>query len=105
MAGFACHAGGPSRTGVCRSRVLNARRSAEVLHELIASSHRAAQRPADPNVRFTRAFLAQHRIKSDQLEDVDRLQPELGGDPVHRFVPDETITLLPERQEWKRSPA
>ena len=51
----------------------NARCRAKVFHNTIASGHGTAKRPANPNMRFGGAFLPQHRIERNKLEDVDRL--------------------------------
>src|SRR5437868_2870723 len=74
----------------------------KVLYYLITSSHRATERPANADVCFARAFLAQHRIKRDQLEDVDRLKSELGRDPRHRIVVNQSEMFLPKMQQRQR---
>src|SRR5439155_19047721 len=77
---------------------LNSRRCAEIFHYAIASRHRAAERAANANVCFAGALLAQHRIKRDQLENVDRLETELGRDPGYGFIVDEIKMFLPKME-------
>ena len=64
-----------------------------------------AERPANSDVCLAGALLAQHWIKTDQFEDVDRLQTELGRDPTHGVIVDETKMFLPKMEEWKRRAA
>ena len=73
--------------------------AAELFHELITSGHGAAQRPANTNVSFSGGLLAIHRVKRDQLQDVDRLQPEFGRNPIHAFIADESEMFLPQMQQ------
>src|SRR5437870_1242952 len=84
---------------VTGSLALNPSRSAEIFHDLITSSHRATERAANANVRFGCAFLAQHRVEGDQLENVDRLESELGRDPGHGVIIDEIEMFLPKMQQ------
>ena len=81
---------------------LNFRGRAQIFHHLITSSHRATERATNPDVSFAGAFFAQHRIKRDQLENVDRLKPELGRDPSHRVVVNEIEMFLPKMQQRQR---
>ena len=81
---------------------LNACGRAKVFHHLVTASHRAAECATDANVRFASVFLAQHRIETDQLENVDWLQAELDRDPGDGFVANETEMFLPEMEERKR---
>ena len=66
---------------------------------------------AQLNVRQTRICflpgrrLPKHRIERDQLENVDRLEPELGRDPGHSFIADETEMFLPQMQQRHRRAA
>src|SRR5260370_24699308 len=57
------------------------------------------------DVRFAGALLAKHRIKGGQLENIDRLQVELGRNPLHAFIADESKMLLPKMQQGQRSAA
>src|SRR5206468_1401822 len=84
---------------VTGSLALNPSRGAEIFHDLITSSHRATERAANANVRFAGAFLAQHRVEGDQLENVDRLESELGRDPGHGVIIDEIEMFLPKMQQ------
>jgi hypothetical protein len=74
----------------------NAGRRTQILHQLIATRHRATERATNPNVRFSRGFLAKHWIKSDQLKDIDRLEPEPSRDPDYSVIADKTEVLLPQ---------
>src|SRR5205085_2923944 len=67
---------GPHACGTIGSS-LNSCGPAQVFHHLITSSHRATERATNPDVSFAGTFFAQHRIKRDQLENIDRLKPEL----------------------------
>jgi hypothetical protein len=87
---------------VVRAISLNAGRSAEIFHYLITTRHRAAERSTNADVRFAGAFLAQHRIKRDQLENVNRLQLELLRDPRHRVIADESKMFLPKVKQRQR---
>src|SRR5205085_5386825 len=75
---------------------LNSRGRAQIFHHLITSSHRATERATNPDVRFAGAFFAQHWIKRDQLENIDRLKSELLRDPGHRVIVKEIEMLVPK---------
>ena len=76
-----------------------------VLHDPVAAGHGTAQGAANPDVRFAGGRLPKHRIERDQLENVNRLQLELHGDPAHAFVTDETEFLLPQMEQRHRGAA
>ena len=78
---------------------LNPSRGAEIFHHLITSSHRATESAANANVHFAGAFLAQHRVEGDQLENIDRLESELGRDPGYGVIIDEIEMFLPKMQQ------
>src|SRR5262249_7659130 len=76
-----------------------------IFHHAITSGHRATESAADANVRFSSASLAQHRIKRDQLENVDWLEPELLRDPGHSVIVNEAEVFLPKvEQRQRRTP-
>jgi len=49
-------------------------------------------------VPLARALLPEHGIEGDDLKKVDRLQVELGRDPIHTFIADEAEMFLPQMQ-------
>jgi hypothetical protein len=53
-------------------------------------------------MRFPGRMLAEHWIKSDHLENVDRLEAEFLRDPEDGFVADEPEVFLPQMQERHR---
>jgi hypothetical protein len=53
-------------------------------------------------MRFPSRMLAKHWIKSDHLENVDRLKAELFRDPKDGFVADKPEVFLPQMQERHR---
>ena len=77
-------------------------RRGQFLHQRIGARHRAAQGPANANVFPPGRRLPEHRIERDQLENIDRLETELGRDPVHSFVANESEMLLPEMHQRQR---
>jgi hypothetical protein len=66
---------------------------------LKAASHGAAERATDADVRLARGFRTKHRVKGDQLENVNRLEAELRGDPDYCFIADETEMFLPQMEQ------
>ena len=48
-------------------------------------------------------MLAEHGVEGDEFEDVDRLEVELGGDPLDALGRDVAEGLLPVVQEGERS--
>jgi hypothetical protein len=50
-------------------------------------------------MRFSGRMLAEHWIKSDHLENVDRLEAEFFRDPEDGFIADEPEVFLPQMQE------
>jgi hypothetical protein len=56
-------------------------------------------------VRLARRLLAKHRIKGDKLENVNRLEPELCGDPNYGVIADETEVFLPQVKQRHRRAA
>ena len=85
----------------CRRRGVRDRfrRRGQLVHQLIAASHGAAQCPANANMFPSGRLLPEHRIKSDQLENVDRLETEFRRNPVYAFVADVSEMFLPEMQQ------
>jgi hypothetical protein len=72
---------------------------------LKAASHGAAERATDADVRLARGFLTKHRVKGDQLENVNRLEAQLRRDPDYRVIGDETEVFLPQmKQRHGRAP-
>ena len=56
-------------------------------------------------MRFAGRFLTKHRIKGDQLENVNRLEPKLCCDPGYGVIADETEVFLPQMKQWHRRAA
>src|SRR6202030_3762297 len=77
----------------------NAGGRAEILHQLVAPGHGTAERAANTNVRTAGGFEAEHRIKRNELENIDRLQIQLGRDPVDDLVVDKVEVVLPQMQQ------
>jgi len=50
-------------------------------------------------VCFAGALFAKHRVKTHQLENIDRLKPQLVRDPNHGFIADEPKMLLPKMEQ------
>src|SRR5204863_4030690 len=71
------------------TRALDSRTRAQNFHQFQSTRHRATERAADPDMRLSRRLLAEHWIKSDQLENVDRLQAYFFCDPESGFIADE----------------
>jgi hypothetical protein len=72
---------------------------------LKAAGHGATERAADADVRLASGFLTKHRVKADQLENVNRLEAQLRRDPDYRFIADETEMFLPQmEQRHRRAP-
>jgi hypothetical protein len=84
------------------TRALNSQTRAQIFHQFQSPDHRATKRVADPDMRFPGRMLAEHGVKSDQLENVDRLEAEFFRDPEGGFVADEPEVFLPQVQEWHR---
>src|SRR4051812_47144224 len=70
--------------------------------QFVRTGELAAQGSANANVRLAGRVPAEHRIKRDELENVDRLKIEPGGDPLDRFIRDVPELLLPEVEQGKR---
>jgi hypothetical protein len=75
---------------------------AKIFHRAITAGHRATQCPANANVRFPGLLLPEHWIESDELENIDRRQTELGCNPIHSFIVDEFEMFLPQMQQRHR---
>src|SRR5262245_25747275 len=78
---------------------------AQIFHHFQSTRHRATECAADPDVRFPGRTFAKHWIKSDHLENVDRLEAEFFRDPEDGFVADESEVFLPQMQEGQRCAA
>src|SRR5215470_13156817 len=72
---------------------------AQILHQFQTTSHRTTERATDPDMSFSGGMPAEHWIKSDYLQNVDRLEPEFFRDPERGFVADEPEVFLPQMQE------
>src|SRR5205823_6409274 len=81
------------------TRALDSQTRAQISHHFQSTRHPATQRAADPDMRFPGRMLAEHWIKSDYLENVDRLEVEFFRDPEDGFVADEPEVFLPQMQE------
>src|SRR5438477_6163632 len=84
------------------TRALDSQIRAQIFHQFQSTRHRATQRTADPDMRFPGRMLAEHWIKSDHLENVDRLEAEFFRDPESGFVADEPEVFPPQMQERHR---
>ena len=84
------------------TRALDSQTRAQIFHHFQSTRHRATERAADPDMRFPGRMLAEHWIKRDHLENVDRLQAEFFRDPEDGFVADEPEVFLPQMQERHR---
>jgi hypothetical protein len=51
-------------------------------------------------MRFAGRLLSVHRVKRNQLENVDGLQAKLFGDPQHSVVSNKPEVFLPQMQQW-----
>ena len=69
------------------------------LAHLRRTGHGARKRTADADGCLARGGLTKPWIKRDQLEDVDRLEVELAGDPIDATVVDVAKVILPEVQK------
>ena len=83
-----------------RSRI-NPHGVAEFFPKLVATGHRAGERPADTDDRFARSMLAEPGIKSHQFKNIDRFEIKPFGDPGHPAFIDESKVILPEMKQWK----
>lgn len=72
---------------------------AEVIAKRVTARHGAGEGAANLDQRFARRVLAEHGVEGDELEDVDGLQVELGGDPRDAFRRDVAEGFLPEVEE------
>ena len=84
------------------TRALDSQTRAQIFHHFQSTRHRATERAADPDMRFPGRMLAEHWIKRDHLENIDRLQAELFRDPEDGFVADEPEVFLPQMQQRHR---
>jgi hypothetical protein len=87
------------------TRALDSQTRAQIFHQFQSTCHRAAERAANPDMRFPGRMLAEHWIKSDHLENVDRLEAEFFRDPEDGFVADEPEVFLPQMQQRHRRAA
>ena len=71
----------------------------ERIAHLVTSSHRATQGPTNPNMLAAGRLLTKHRVEGDQLEDVNWIESQLGRNPVHPFIADETEVFLPQMEQ------
>src|SRR3954464_5221393 len=77
------------------ARALDSKTRAHVFHQFQSASHGATECATDPNMRFSGRMLPKHWIKSDYLENVDRLKSQFTRDPENGFVADESEMFLP----------
>jgi len=75
---------------------------AEMIAELVGTAQRAGERAADFDLDFARRMLAEHGVEGDELEDVDRLEVELVGDPLDALGRDVAEGFLPEMEQRQR---
>jgi hypothetical protein len=87
------------------TRALDSQSRAQTFHHFQSTRHRATERAADPDMPFPSRMLAEHRIKRDHLENVDRLEAEFLRDPEDGFVANEPEVFLPQMQERHRRAA
>ena len=69
---------------------------------LVTTKKSAGERAADFDVPTTDRLLPEHRVKRDHFEHVDRLQLELGGDPLAGVGREVSYILLDEVQQRER---
>ena len=84
------------------TRTLDSQTRAQIFHQFQSTRHRTTERAADPDMRLPGRMLAEHWIKRDHFENVDRLQAEFFRDPEDGFVADEPEVFLPQMQERHR---
>src|SRR6266545_3340583 len=91
---------GADRNGIVHSvamaPAINSRRRTQIFHQPITIGHGTTEGAADADMRFSCRLLAKHRIKRNQLEDVDRLQTEFRSNPEHAVVADKSEVFLPQ---------
>ena len=83
-------------------RVHSAGGAEQFVADLVGSGHGTGQGAADADGCLARRSLAEPRIKSDQLKDVDRLEVELARDPVDPAVVDVAEEILPKVEQRHR---
>ena len=74
----------------------------QFLANLVGSGHGTGQGAADADGGFAGRGLAEPRVKSDQLEDIDRLEVEFAGDPVDPALVDVAEEILPQVEQRHR---
>ena len=74
----------------------------QFLADLVGSGHGTGQGAADAEGGFAGRGLAKPRVKSDQLEDIDRLEVEFARDPVDPAVVDVAEEILPQMEQRHR---
>ena len=68
------------------ARALDSQTRAQIFHHFQSTRHRATERAANPDMRLPGRMLAEHWIKRDHLENVNRLQAKFFRDPENGFV-------------------
>src|SRR6267378_4871741 len=81
---------------------LDSQTRAQIFHQFQSTRHRATERAANPDMHLPGRMLAEHWIKRDHLENVDRLEAEFFRDPEDGFVVDEPEVFLPQMQDRHR---
>jgi hypothetical protein len=66
---------------------------------LITAGHGATQCPADSQMSASGGLSPIHRIKCNQLKDIDWLELKAARDQFNRVVADESEVFLPEMQQ------
>lgn len=84
---------------------INADGFAEFTIEFCAAGQRAGEGAADADDVFPGSDLTEPGIKSDQFEDIDRLEIQTGGDPFDALFADKSKLVLPEMDEGQRGAA
>ena len=88
-----------------RVGAVDVRRLAERVHQIVAARHGARKSAADADVILARGALAETRVKSHHLQNLDGFKAELCGNPVHRFITDEAKVMLHQMQKRQHGAA
>lgn len=75
-------------------RAVDAGEFTKFFHQLIRATHRAGERAADADVKFSGSRLAEAGVERHDFQDLDRLDAQLARHPVDRRSGDETVVVL-----------
>src|SRR5262245_11157215 len=75
---------------------------AKMFVQLVRTAERATERAANLDLIFPDRLLPEHRVKRDEFVNVDRLQAELLGSPLHGFHRNPAEALLDRVQHHER---